>query len=55
MQTNNYINGQWIKGDSGVTNINPSDTRDAIGEFAQASTAQVEEAISAAAAAQTGE
>ena len=52
MQTDNYINGQWIKGESGVLNINPSDTRDAIGEFAQASTAQVEEAIGAAAAAQ---
>ena len=52
MQTSNYINGQWVAGDNTVPNINPSDTRETIGEFAQASDSQVEEAIDAAARAQ---
>ncbi len=52
MQTNNYINGQWVAGESTMPNINPSDTRETIGEFAQASVNQVEEAIDSAAVAQ---
>ena len=52
MKTENYINGQWVAGDDKVSNINPSDTRENIGDFAQASTAQVEEAIAAAGSAQ---
>ena len=52
MQTQNYIDGQWVAGESAVPNINPSDTRETIGEFAQASTNQVEEAIGAATSAQ---
>jgi aldehyde dehydrogenase (NAD+) len=52
MQSNNYINGQWISGESTIPNINPSDTRETIGEFAQASVNQVEEAIDSAADAQ---
>jgi aldehyde dehydrogenase (NAD+) len=51
-QTSNYINGQWVAGEDTISNINPSDTRETIGEFAQASTAQVEEAIASARAAQ---
>ncbi len=52
MKTENYINGQWVAGEENVANINPSDTRESIGDFAQASTSQVEEAIAAASQAQ---
>ncbi len=48
MQTNNYIGGQWVAGASHIANINPSDTRDTIGEFAQASSEQVADALCAA-------
>ena len=44
----NYIAGAWRKGQSDIANINPSDTSDIIGHFAQASTADLEEAIQAA-------
>lgn len=43
-----YINGQWVTGASSITNINPSDLSDVIGEFDQASTEQTNEAINAA-------
>nr|WP_298250802.1 aldehyde dehydrogenase family protein [uncultured Halomonas sp.] len=43
-----YINGTWVEGQGSITNINPSDTSDIVGEYAQASVAQVEEAIGAA-------
>nr|WP_298379849.1 aldehyde dehydrogenase family protein [uncultured Halomonas sp.] len=43
-----YIDGQWIAGSDTLTNTNPSDTGDVIGEFAQASTDQVQDAITAA-------
>ena len=52
MKTQNYIGGQWVDGTDQIQNINPSDTRESIGDFAQASTAQVEEAIEAARKAQ---
>jgi acyl-CoA reductase-like NAD-dependent aldehyde dehydrogenase len=42
------INGEWIAGASSKPNINPSDTRDVIDEYAQADMAQVEQAIAAA-------
>lgn len=44
----NYIAGDWVGGDGEIENINPSDTRDRIGTYAQASTAQLEQAIDAA-------
>jgi aldehyde dehydrogenase (NAD+) len=44
----NYIAGRWIDGPSWSVNRNPSDTRDVIGEYAQADDAQVDEAIEAA-------
>jgi alpha-ketoglutaric semialdehyde dehydrogenase len=47
----NYINGAWVEGSSITTNINPSDVSDCIGDYAQASVAQTEEAIAAAKAA----
>jgi acyl-CoA reductase-like NAD-dependent aldehyde dehydrogenase len=48
----NYIAGEWLEGETTSRNINPSDTRDVIGEYARASRAQVETATAAAAAAQ---
>jgi aldehyde dehydrogenase (NAD+) len=47
----NYINGEWIAGASELANINPSDTSDVIGQYAQADAAQTETAIAAARAA----
>ena len=46
------IAGEWQDGTSTVANINPSDLSDTIGDFAQASTAQLSDAISAAQQAQ---
>jgi aldehyde dehydrogenase (NAD+) len=50
----NFINGEWRSGASTKPNINPSDISDVVGEFAQADTAQTEEAIAAAKAALPG-
>ncbi|MCE4553046.1 aldehyde dehydrogenase family protein [Pelomonas cellulosilytica] len=47
----NLINGEWLDGASVSRNINPSDTRDLIGEYAQADAAQADLAIAAATAA----
>jgi acyl-CoA reductase-like NAD-dependent aldehyde dehydrogenase len=47
----NYIAGRWMEGATWSVNRNPSDTRDVIGEYAQADEAQVEEATEAARAA----
>jgi len=47
----NFIAGEWVDG-SGVTkNINPSNTKDVVGEYAKADKAQTEKAIAAAKAA----
>lgn len=43
-----YINGQWVDGQSRITNVSPSDLSDVIGEYDQASEDQTREAISAA-------
>ncbi|MBT6077339.1 MAG: aldehyde dehydrogenase family protein, partial [Oceanospirillaceae bacterium] len=48
----NYIAGQWVEGESTVNNINPSNHSQSVGTFAQASAAQVDDAIAAARAAQ---
>lgn len=47
----NLIAGEWIEGASVSKNINPSDTKDVVGEYARASKAQAEQAIAAAKAA----
>ena len=47
----NLINGEWVDGPRASRNINPSDTRDLIGEYAQADVAQTRAAIAAARAA----
>ena len=47
----NYIAGEWVAGVAVSRNINPSNTNDVIGEFAQADAAQVDAAVAAARAA----
>jgi acyl-CoA reductase-like NAD-dependent aldehyde dehydrogenase len=47
----NFIGGEWVEGARTVPNINPSDTSDVIGEYAQADDAQARQAIAAARAA----
>jgi acyl-CoA reductase-like NAD-dependent aldehyde dehydrogenase len=47
----NFIGGTWLDGQDAARNINPSDTRDLIGEYAQADVAQTLVAIAAAEAA----
>ncbi len=47
----NLINGEWVEGARASRNINPSDTRDVIGEYAQADAPQAREAVAAARAA----
>ena len=43
-----YIDGKWVNTDTSVTNINPSDTREVIGEYAQATPELVDSALDAA-------
>ncbi len=47
----NFINGEWVEGESAKDNINPSDLSDIVGSYAQASQADAEAAIAAAKAA----
>ena len=47
----NFIGGEWVAGARSVRNINPSDTRDLIGEYALADAAQARSAVDAASAA----
>lgn len=49
----NLINGEWVGGGRVTPNVNPSDTRDVIGEYAQADAEQARAAIGAAAKAQS--
>jgi len=44
----NFIAGEWLDGNSAADNINPSDTSDIIGQYAEADAAQTEQAIEAA-------
>lgn len=48
----NYIAGEWVAGASEIENRNPSDLTDLIGTYAQASAAQLDEALDAARKAQ---
>ena len=50
--SNNFIAGDWVKGSSSISNINPSDTNDVIGEYAQASIEQLDDALNSAQMAQ---
>jgi acyl-CoA reductase-like NAD-dependent aldehyde dehydrogenase len=47
----NLIDGEWVDGPRASRNVNPSDTRDLVGEYAQADAAQTQQAIAAAQAA----
>jgi len=47
----NLIAGDWVEGSRTSRNINPSDTRDVVGEYAQANADEAREAIAAARAA----
>lgn len=44
----NYIEGEWITSNNAIENINPSDTNDVIGSYAQADKTQTEQAIAVA-------
>ncbi|MEO8057812.1 MAG: aldehyde dehydrogenase family protein [Burkholderiales bacterium] len=50
----NLIGGEWVAGASVSVNVNPSDTRDHIGEYAQADATQATQAVEAAHAASAG-
>ena len=43
-----YIDGNWVTTSDTVVNTNPSDTHDVIGEYAQASSEHVNNALAAA-------
>ncbi|MDP3170747.1 MAG: aldehyde dehydrogenase family protein [Polaromonas sp.] len=47
----NFIDGQWLAGPRSLPNINPSDTRDVVGDYALADAAQARLAVEAASAA----
>jgi acyl-CoA reductase-like NAD-dependent aldehyde dehydrogenase len=48
MMKGNLIAGAWTEGPSSRPNINPSDTRDVVGDYAQADAAQARHAVDAA-------
>ena len=50
----NLINGEWVEGARVSRNINPSDTRDVVGEYAQGDAQQARDAVGAAQAAFAG-
>src|SRR5580692_4216520 len=47
----NFIGGEWVDGTSITRDINPSNTKDVVGEYAKADAAQTQKAIAAAKAA----
>src|SRR6266576_3228774 len=47
----NFVGGEWVDGAGLTRNINPSNTKDVVGEYAKADKAQTEKAIAAAKAA----
>ncbi|MEM6680895.1 MAG: aldehyde dehydrogenase family protein [Pseudomonadota bacterium] len=48
----NYINGEWVEGQTETTNVNPSDHSDIVGHYAAGSQSDVLVAVEAAKAAQ---
>lgn len=52
MNCDNWIAGNWVGSDERVANINPSDTRDVIGQYAQANYDDLERAVTSAVTAQ---
>ena len=49
-----FIGGEWVKGDSYAPNVNPSNLAESVGEYARADKKQAEAAIHAARAAAAG-
>jgi aldehyde dehydrogenase (NAD+) len=47
----NLVGGAWVEGEDAVADVNPSDLRDVVGEYAVATEAQVDAAVAAAQAA----
>lgn len=37
----NYVGGEWLAGSNAIPNVNPSNTCDVVGEYAQASATDV--------------
>ena len=52
MKNNNYVGGQWVTGEGSIKNINPSDTNDLIDTYSNASSSQLNDAVSSAKVAQ---
>ncbi len=46
-QHDNYINGQWVAGDTTSPNVNPSNTADILGHYTQANAEQMADKIAA--------
>jgi aldehyde dehydrogenase (NAD+) len=46
----NFIDGEWVAGESAAPDVNPSNLADVVGDYAHAGTAQVDAAIAAATA-----
>src|SRR6516162_6241654 len=44
----NHIDGEWVEGANASRNVNPSDTNDIVGEYAQADATQTDSAIMSA-------
>lgn len=53
-QHRNYIGGEFVAGKASITNVNPSDLDDVVGEYAKADAAQTAQAIDAAVSAFAG-
>lgn len=47
-EKHNYIGGRWVAGGASRPSVNPSDLSDIVGQFSQATAAQVAEAVAAA-------
>lgn len=50
----NFIAGEWVTASNAITNVNPSDTGEVVGEYARGDAAQAQAAIDAAAKAFPG-
>ena len=48
MRGHNYINGEWVGGGTATSDVNPSNLSDVVGDYAQASVAQANDAIASA-------
>ncbi len=48
IETRNLIAGDWVDGANTIANVNPSDVSDLLGHHAQASAAQLDDAVAAA-------